>query len=325
MISNRRRGSTEGDEGMFWLFSGVYLGWGLGANDAANVFGTGVASSVVKYRTAVILTAIFVIIGAYFEGSRGITTYGKLSDMDIITAFIASLSAAITINVFTILALPVSTSQAIVGSIIAVGLVGTGINYSVLVKVLLSWVLNPVAAAIISYILYRILGWLLEGKVKNVSVWSLIMKIGFFAAGIYGSYTLGANNVANATGIFVKAGIITSKAAAMIGGVAIGFGVLTYSKRVMLTVGGRITNLSDFAALIAVLGQDITVHIFTWIGVPVSTSQAIVGAVMGVGLVKSSKAINFKVIGKIFIGWLSTPAASLIITFVLLTLHHIIL
>jgi len=310
---------------MFWLFSGVYLGWGLGANDAANVFGTGVASGVVKYRTAVILTAIFVIIGAYFEGSRGITTYGKLSDMDIITAFIASLSAAITINVLTILALPVSTSQAIVGSIIAVGLVGTGINYSILVKVLLSWVLNPVAAAIISYILYRILGWLLEGKIKNVSVWSLIMKIGFFAAGIYGSYTLGANNVANATGIFVKAGIITSKAAAMIGGIAIGFGVLTYSKRVMLTVGGRIAHLSDFAALIAVLGQDITVHIFTWIGVPVSTSQAIVGAVMGVGLVKSSKAINFKVIGKIFIGWLSTPAASLIITFVLLMLHHIIL
>jgi len=293
MISNRRRGSTEGDEGMFWLFSGIYLGWGLGANDAANVFGTGVASGVVKYRTAVILTAIFVIIGAYFEGSRGITTYGKLSDMDIITAFIASLSAAITINVLTILALPVSTSQAIVGSIIAVGLVGTGINYSVLVKVLLSWVLNPVAAAIISYILYRILGWLLEGKIKNVSVWSLI--------------------------------IITSKAAAMIGGIAIGFGVLTYSKRVMLTVGGRIAHLSDFAALIAVLGQDITVHIFTWIGVPVSTSQAIVGAVMGVGLVKSSKAINFKVIGKIFIGWLSTPAASLIITFVLLMLHHIIL
>jgi PiT family inorganic phosphate transporter len=54
---------------MFRLISGIYLGWGLGANDAANVFGTGVASGVVRYRIAVILTALFVIAGALVQGS----------------------------------------------------------------------------------------------------------------------------------------------------------------------------------------------------------------------------------------------------------------
>ncbi len=309
---------------MFRLISGVYLGWGLGANDAANIFGTGVANGVIKYRTAVILTAIFVLVGAYLEGSRGMETYGKLTDVDINSAFIASLAAAITINILTMFALPASTSQAIVGSISAVGLMGGGISSKILTKVLLSWVLTPIGAAVISYTLYRVFGWLLEGRIKSVRVWSLMMKVGFFCAGIYGAYTLGANNVANSTAVFVKAGMITPTAAVIIGGLSIGLGVMTFSRRVMMTVGRKITEMSDFAALVAVLGQDITVHIFTWVGVPVSTSQAIVGAVMGVGLVKSSKAVNLKVIGNIGIGWISTPTASFVITLALLMLYSVL-
>ena len=210
------------------------------------------------------------------------------------------------------------------GSILAIGIYTHSLSLKILTKVLLSWILNPIGAAIISYILYKFLGHLIEGKVKNVRVWSMMMKIGFFAVGIYGSYTLGANNVANATGVFVKAGMLTPTMAAIVGGLSIGLGVLTFSKRVMMTVGKRITQMSEFAALIAVLGQDITVHIFTWIGVPVSTSQAIVGAVMGVGLVKSSKAINLKVLGNIGLGWLSTPTASLIIALIMLKLYSLI-
>jgi PiT family inorganic phosphate transporter len=306
---------------MFRLIAGVYLGWGLGANDAANVFGTGVSTGVVRYRTAVLLTTLFVIIGAYVQGSRGMHTIGSLADVDINTAFIASASAAVTINVLTILAIPVSTSQAIVGAILAVGLLGPGIQLSILMKIIISWIVSPVFAALISYVLYRILGSLLEARVANVRVWSLIMKVGFYLAGIYGAYALGANNVANTTGVFLKAGMITSKNAALIGGLSIGMGVCTYSRRVMQTVGRDITQMSHFAALIAVLGQDITVHFFSWVGVPVSTSQAIVGAVTGVGLVKSGKAVNYRIIGRIAIGWLSTPAAAFIICLAILLLR----
>lgn len=309
---------------MFRLLSGAYLGWGLGANDAANIFGTGVASGVIRYRTAVILTAIFVLIGALLEGSRGIETYGKLAEVDINTAFIATLSAAITINVLTLFALPVSTSQAIVGSIIAVGVVSGGVSSRIMIKVLLSWVFTPIGAAVISYGLYRVFGWSLEGRIKNVRVWSLVMKVGFYAAGIYGAYTLGANNVANSTGVFVKAGLLSPTMATLIGGLSIGLGVLTFSKRVMMTVGKRITEMSDLAALVAVLGQAVTVHIFTWVGVPVSTSQAIVGAVLGVGLVKSSRAVNIKVLGNIGFGWISTPTSSFIITFILLRIYDML-
>jgi len=309
---------------MFRLISGVYMGWGLGANNAANIFATGVASKVVKYRTAIILTALFGVIGAYMEGSRGIETYGKLTGMDMNAAFIASLAAAITINILTILALPVSTSQAIVGAILAVGIVNSDVSFTILIKIVLSWILNPIGAAVIAYTLYRILGRLIEAKVKDVRIWSLLMKIGFYVVGIYGSYTLGANNVANATGVFAKAGMVTPKMAALIGGLSIGLGVLTFSRRVMITVGKKITEMSHFAALIAVLAMDITVHIFTWIGVPVSTSQAIVGAVIGVGFVKSSQSVNLKVLRNIGIGWISTSLSSLTIAFIILKLYALL-
>ena len=303
---------------MFRILSGVYLGWGLGANDAANVFGTGVATGVVRYRTAIILTSVFVIIGALAQGSRGMHTVGALTDIDVHTAFIASVAAAITITILTILAIPVSTSQAIVGAILAVGVMGGGVEVSILVKVLLSWAISPFAALLISYILYRVIGALIERRIRDVHAWSVFMKIGFYLVGIYGAYALGANNVANTTGVFLRAGMLTPFTASLIGSVSIGIGVCTFSRRVMYTVGKKITELSDLAALVAVLGQDITVHLFSWVGVPVSTSQAIVGAVIGVGLVKSSSKVNFGTVGRIVLGWFSTPAAAFIMTYAIL-------
>ena len=145
---------------MFRILSGVYLGWGLGANDAANVFGTGVATGVVKYRAAILLTSVFVIIGALLQGSRGLHTIGALTDIDVHAAFIASLAAAVTVTILTVLALPVSTSQAIVGAILAVAMLGEGVQVRILVKVLLSWICSPVAAALISYVLYLLVAQL---------------------------------------------------------------------------------------------------------------------------------------------------------------------
>ena len=299
---------------MYRLLAGAYLGWGLGANDAANVFGTGVMTGVVRYRTAVILTAVFVIISSYFEGHGGIETYGKLVGMDITGAFTATLAAAITINVFTVLSLPASTSQAIVGSILAIGLTNGTLDPGVFLKIAMSWVASPVCAAAFSYFFYRLLGSLVEPRIQNIRVWSSVIKAGFYLAGVYGAYTLGANNVANTTAVFVEAGLVEPGTALIVGGGGIALGVLTYSKRVMNTVGSRITGMSELAGLVAVLSMDITVHLFTWIGVPVSNTQAIVGSVVGVGLVKTSKQIDRRLLGRIGVGWVSTPLLAMILT-----------
>ncbi|MCP4712227.1 MAG: inorganic phosphate transporter, partial [Planctomycetes bacterium] len=95
--------------------------------------------------------------------------------------------------------------------------------------------------------------------------------------------------------------------------VAIALGVITYSKRIMLAVGSGIMPLDAFSALVAVSAMSITVHVFAMVGVPVSTSQAIVGAIIGIGLMRGGRSIHFKVLRNIGLGWLMTPVVALVL------------
>jgi PiT family inorganic phosphate transporter len=88
---------------------------------------------------------------------------------------------------------------------------------------------------------------------------------------------------------------------------SIALGSVTDSKRVMLTVGGGLVKLDGFSAFVAVLSEAITVHIYAEVGVPVSTSQAITGAVLGIGMAVGSRSANNRMLINIVLGWLSTP------------------
>jgi PiT family inorganic phosphate transporter len=88
----------------------------------------------------------------------------------------------------------------------------------------------------------------------------------------------------------------------------------------MMTVGRDITPLDEYAALIAVLAGAITVEIFTQVGVPVSSSQAIVGGVTGIGLVKGVRTLSKRILAGIVFGWISTPVSAGIISYVLVTI-----
>ena len=107
---------------------------------------------------------------------------------------------------------------------------------------------------------------------------------------------------------FYKAGMVSKFEALLIGGLSIGFGALTYSRNVMITVGRKIIPMDAFSAFISVLSEAITVHMYAMIGVPVSTSQALVGGVVGIGIVKGIRMVSGKTIIKIVIGWFLTPA-----------------
>jgi PiT family inorganic phosphate transporter len=292
---------------MFRLLSGIFLGWSLGSNDSANVFGTAVASRSVKYSTAILLAAVFIITGACLEGMKGMHTLSGLTSHTLHTAFIASLAAAITVTIMTLLNLPVSTSQAVVGAIIGIGLGIGKVNLQGLGKVVICWVGTPVGTALLSMILYPVIGRIIEAVPMNIFTRGYVLKTGLIIAGCYGAYALGANNVANITGVYVHTGIITGTQAVLIGGLSIAIGVLTYSKKVMMTVGNRLVKLDPYSSFITVLSQAIIVHIYAKIGVPVSTSQAIIGAVLGVGLLKGVQTIHFKVLLGILFGWIGTP------------------
>lgn len=95
---------------------------------------------------------------------------------------------------------------------------------------------------------------------------------------------------------------------AIIGGLAIAIGVLTFSKRVMMTVGGAIAEISQVDGFVVIVASALTVVLMGNImGIPVSTSQSVVGAVVGAGLVNSVKSVNFGVFKRIAIAWVSSP------------------
>ena len=302
----------------FMIFGGVFLGWSLGSNDAANVFGTAVASRMVRYRTAIILIAVFVIAGAFLQGGPGIERVGNLTgagdSRSAVSACIACVVAALTVTVMTTLKLPVSATQALTGAIIGMGLFlnPASVQWGSFGTMVTCWVFTPIGAAVIALILYPLLAWGLNAMRLGLLARAIVLKVAIVIAGAYGAYALGANNVGNVTGAFygIEGYDYSVTTLALIGGGAIALGALTYSRNVMFTVGSKLVALDSFSALVAVLAEAATVHVFAMLRVPVSTSQAIVGAVLGIGLYKGVKTINGRTLMRIASGWVCTPAVA---------------
>lgn len=308
---------------MLPLLGGIFLGWSLGANDAANVFGAAVAARMVKFWTAAILASVFVILGALLEGQGGIETLKGLTPLTLEQAVLCSIGAAATVTLMTILALPVSTSQAVVGAILGIGVMTQELNTAGLGKVLACWFGTPVGALVIAVFVYKVMAALYNRLKINLIQSDTLLRLSLILAGSYGAYALGANNVANVTAVFVGAGQLSVFSAVLVGGLSIALGILTFSRRVMETVGQRLVRLDPFSALIVLLAEAITVHIYAFVGVPVSTSQAVIGAVLGVGIVKGISTVRGRTLVNILVGWFLTPVVASFITICLQFALHL--
>jgi phosphate/sulfate permease len=331
---------------LFFLTSGLFLGWSLGANDASHIFGSAVGSKMVTFRKAAIIASVFFILGAVIQGSGTSHTLDKLGSVNAIGgSFTLALAAAITIYMMTKFALPISTTQAIVGAIIGWNFfTGNHTDSITLEKIVLAWIAGPFIGAVFAVLLY-----IAVKKFKNSARIHLIrfesyIKTGLILVGAFGAYSLGANNIANVMGVFVPAfhladldlGIFalnSNQQLFLLGGLAVALGIITYSWKVMNTIGNNILELSSEAALVVVLAQSLVLFIFSSTGlsnlivktglppipmVPVSSSQVIVGCILGIGLYKGARNINFKVLGEIGLGWIISPLASGLLTFFLL-------
>jgi len=330
---------------LFFLSSGLFLGWSLGANDASNVFGTAVGSKMVRFRTAAICCSIFILLGAIISGAGASHTLGKLGSVNAIAgAFIVALSAAASVYSMTKIGYPVSTSQAIVGAIIGWNFFsGSLTDYHTLSRIVITWVACPALSAIIALILYKFIVFVINRIKIDMFRLDSMTRYGLIVMGAFGAYSLGANNIANVMGVFIPVSpfadisffglfkLTSTQQLFFIGGVAIGIGVLTYSRKVMETVGEGIMNLSPVAAFVVVSAHSLVLFLFASQGletflrqhglptiplVPVSSSQAIVGAVIGIGLLKGGRGIRWRVLGGIGSSWVVTPIIAAMISFI---------
>ncbi len=334
---------------MIWFFltSGLFLGWSLGANDAANVFGTAVGSRMVRFKTAAWIASLFVVIGAVTGGSGTTETLRALGAVNAITgSFTVALMAGVTVAWMNRTNLPVSTTQAIVGAIIGWNFfTKSSTDVGVLSKIVASWIFSPLLSALIAVILYYLFKRFLGQARIHMLRLDAYTRAGLVIVGALGSYSLGANNIANVMGVFVAAspfrditlfGSLTfygTQQLFLLGAFAISVGIYTYSQRMMTTVGNDIFKLTPVLALIVVLAQALVLLMFAstalknvlmaigWPSlplVPVSSSQAIIGAIFGVGLIKGGKGINYRILGRIAAGWIITPVTAGVLTFIAL-------
>ena len=330
---------------LIFLSSGLFLGWSLGANDAANVFGTAVGSRMVRFTTAALICGVFVVLGAFVSGTGAAQTLGKLGAVNALGgSFMAALAAGLTVLWMTKLGLPVSTSQAIIGSIIGWNLFSDSYtDISSLLKILSTWIICPLLSAVIAALLFT----LAKIFVRKIGVGLIRMdgytRLALILAGAFGAYSLGANNIANVMGVFVPVApfpdlqfgqdfsVSSAQQLFLVGGLAIAVGVFTYSKRVMMTVGSELMTLTPLAAWVAVMSHSIVLFLFaserleqllanmslpTIPLVPVSSSQAVVGAVIGIGMLQGGREIQWPRIYGIVRGWVITPVISCLLCFV---------
>ena len=332
---------------LVFLLGGLFLGWSLGANDAANVFGTAVGTRMIRFQTAAIVCGIFVILGAVISGAGTTETLGKLGSINALPgAFAACVAAGLSVYLMTKAGLPVSTTQAIVGAIVGWNIyTGSATNVKILITIIGTWILCPIISGLIAMLFFTITKNFLKKSKLHLLRLDAYTRTALLLAGAFGAYSLGANNIANVMGVFVPISPFTdirimnifdlSSAGQLflLGGIAIAVGVFTYSKKVMLTVGSDLLRLSPVAAFIVVISHSIVLFVFASQGisnflnsinlpsiplVPVSSSQAIVGAVIGIGILKGGKEVQWNIAGRITIGWVILPLIAALMSIVIL-------
>ncbi len=329
----------------FFITSGLFLGWSLGANHAVNVFGTAVVSRMVKFKNAAIIAGIFVTLGCVIGGEGTTKTLNTLGAVNAIAgSFTVAMAVGASVAIMTKLKLPVSTSQAIVGGIVGWNFfTGSPTDYNSLAKIILTWVTSPIIAAVFAFLLFKLLKNTILKRNIHILRLDVYTRYGLIIVGALASYSLGANNIANVMGLFVSsqpfkdiniANVLTlsgTQILFLLGGLAIAVGIFTYGYNVMLTVGKDMYKISPITGFVVVLAEFLVLFIFTSqtlesvlksLGlptiplVPLSSTQAFIGAVIGVGLAKDPGSINFKVFGKISIGWVSAPIIAGVFTFI---------
>ena len=333
--SSQKGGINSVDANVVLLACGLglsfFMAWNLGANDAATPTDCAVGSGVISIKKAVILFAFFSALGALAQGFMNIKTIGTgiVPDIDVLGALTITLSACLWVTFCTWKGLEISNTYSVIGSIIGYGLIAYGPLESTIdmfVKLIVSWIVSPICAMLLSLALYLLLKRGFRNLVNDqrfVKVLSFLL----IASLCFSAYSFGANDVGNAAGVYLtvaqKLGDIPDFTAMFIlaafGSVGIALGGLTWGYRVIETIAYKIIRLDIFSGFAAELANALVVYLFVTLpyiylgfGLPISTSIASVGAIIGVGLGKDRRAVNKSIIARLVLTWgLTVPSTAI--------------
>jgi len=195
-----------------------------------------------------------------------------------------------------------------------------GISFNFGEAMIIATAVGVVVAGVGMYLLSRISQDKVADKGNRFSSVERVFAVLMVFTACAMAFAHGSNDVANAVGPMaavigvIKSGAVTAQSAVepwilLLGGAGIVVGLATYGYKVMVTIGKKITELTPSRGFAAEMAAAATVVIASGIGLPVSTTHTLVGAVLGVGLARGIGALNLSVIGSIFASWIITLPA----------------
>jgi PiT family inorganic phosphate transporter len=296
-----------------------------GMNDAANSIATIVSTRVLSPRYAVIWAAFFNFIAFLVFGQAVAKTMGSgIVDTHIITdqVIFGALTGAITWQLITWAAgIPSSSTHAMVGGLVgsAVTHAGTGvIIWHGLGRTILAIFLSPTLGMILALFLMLILAWAFR-RALPLRVDGIFRKAQFFSASMF-SLGHGGNDAQKTMGIIaallyahgqIKGGFHIPLWVILACQTAMALGTLGGGWRIVKTMGSRITHLSPYQGVCAETAGSMMLFLATWLGIPVSTTHTVTGAIVGVGAAKRASAVRWNVAKEIVTAWIVTiPAAA---------------
>jgi len=297
-----------------------------GFHDAANSIATVVSTRVLKPGQAVVWAAFFNFVAAFVFGTAVASTIGKgMIDINSVTTavILAGLTGAIVWDLITwYFGLPTSSSHALIGGYAGAGIAkaGTGILIpSGWTKTLIFIVLAPGIGLVLGLTFMTIVFWLFRGfGPSRVDRW--FRRLQLVSAALY-SLGHGANDAQKTMGIIAGAllagGVIPEFRIdlwiVLAAHAAIALGTLSGGWRIIHTMGQKITRLQPVGGFAAETAGAVSLFTATWLGVPVSTTHTITGAIVGVGATRRLSAVRWGVARQIVWAWILTiPASALI-------------
>jgi len=296
-----------------------------GFHDAANSIATVVSTRVLKPYQAVIWAAFFNFIALFIFKLKVAATVGQgIIDGSIVDHHIVfgALVGAIAWNIITwYYGLPSSSSHALIGGLIGAAVAKSGfwaLHSAGIYKTLAFIIISPVLGFLLAGLIMVAVSWICRRTTPaRVDRW--FRQLQLLSAAMY-SLGHGGNDAQKTMGIImmllIASGITTPQDEIPVWVVvscymAIAFGTLFGGWRIIKTMGQKITKLKPVGGFCAETGGAVTLFLATGLGIPVSTTHTITGAIVGVGSAQSASAVRWGVAGNIVLAWILTiPCAA---------------
>jgi len=309
-----------------------------GFHDAANSIATVVSTGVLKPHHAVLLAAFFNFVALFVFQLNVATTVGKgIVDQGVIDHYVVfgALVGAIAWNLITwYYGIPSSSSHALIGGIVGAGVAKAGVWSLIpsgLFKVVAFIFISPLLGFLLGSLLMLAISWLFVRSTPS-RVDRLFRRLQLVSSSLY-SLGHGGNDAQKTVGIIwmllISAGYTTADHVppwvVIACYVTIGFGTLFGGWRIVKTMGQRITKVRPAGGFCAELSGSITLFIATSLGIPVSTTHTITGAIVGMGSAQNVSAVRWGVAGNLLWAWILTIPCSAFIAGVAWYAGHLLL